>query len=84
MTATGGTLIAPADPAGRVPIPVDVAFPKPGLPDIGGEMTLPPLVPGLDVPSFDVHGFFFKAPFDVDGVQIPPIPGVIVIPGNIA
>ena len=34
------------------------------------------------MPHFDVAGFTFQQ--DVPGEPVPPIPGVIVIPGNIA
>ena len=69
-----------------VPIRFDVAFPqdKDIAADEGG-LTLPPIIPSLDVPNLEVKGLLLEAPpLGDNAVQIPPIPGVIVIPGNIA
>ncbi len=48
-------------------------------------MTFSVSIPGLDVPNIEVKGLQLEAPplFD-DTIEIPPIPAVIVIPGNIA
>ena len=71
--------------SGQVPINLDVAFPqdKADRAENGG-FTMSPILPGLDVPSFDAQGIVLDSPIELDGVDIPPIPGVIVIPGNIA
>jgi hypothetical protein len=69
-----------------VPISFDVAFPqdKDLVADEGG-LTLPPVIPSLDVPNLEVKGLMLESPpFDDESIHIPPIPAVIVIPGNIA
>lgn len=69
-----------------VAINLDVAFPKDAeaAPNGGGGLDLPVTVPGLDVPNIDVAGLILQTPPLANAVQIPPIPAVIVIPGNIA
>lgn len=69
----------------RVNINFDVLFPQDAdTVDGGGSFPLPPEVPELDVPEFDVTGILLETPIELDGVDIPPIPGVLVVPGNIA
>lgn len=68
----------------QAPVPFDVVVPKQIDEEDGPVPGLPPIVPGLDVPSLDVQGFVFETEgFVPDGVTLPPIPGVILIPGNI-
>jgi len=70
-----------------VPINFDVAFPKDAeaAANGGAGLDLPVTVSSLDVPSIDVKGLLLKTPPLTDAtVEIPPIPAVIVIPGNIA
>jgi hypothetical protein len=72
--------------SGVVPINLNVAFPqdKDVAEDEGG-LTLPQVIPGLDVPNLEIKGLMLEAPPLDDGpIEIPPIPAVIVIPGNIA
>lgn len=70
------------------PVTFDVAFLKDAaaLPaGASGALNLPVTVPGLDIPNLEVSGLVLQAPpVEFDRVQIPPIPAVIVIPGNIA
>src|SRR5262249_2822815 len=75
-----------ATESGQVPIDFDVAFSQdPHVEDEGGGFTLPVDLPGLDVPNLEVKGLMLEAPNDFDEpVVIPPIPAVVVIPGNIA
>jgi hypothetical protein len=66
-------------------IDFDALFPQdPEVIEGGGGFPLPPDIPLLDVPSFDVSSILLDTLVEIDGVTIPPIPGVIVIPGNIA
>jgi hypothetical protein len=66
----------------QVDIPFDVVIGDGGAaPDRGG---LPAVVPELGVANLDVQGIVLEVVNDLPGVEIPPIPGVIVIPGNIA
>lgn len=66
-----------------VRVPFDMVLPRGGLED-GAAPGLPPVVPGLHVPTLDVQGFVFETEtFVPDAIVIPPIPGVIMIPGNI-
>ena len=69
-----------------VPISRDVYFPKdPEAAPNAGAGTISVTVPGLNTPDVDVKGFVLNSPpLDGSPVQIPPIPAVIVIPGNIA
>jgi hypothetical protein len=69
-----------------VPINFDVAFPQDQeAADNEGGLTLPVAIPGLDVPNLEVKGLQLESPpLEDDTIQIPPIPAVIVIPGNIA
>lgn len=68
----------------QAPIPFDVMVRTGAEAGDGPLPGLPPIVPGLDVPSLDVQGFVFETEGVVpDGVTLPPIPGVILIPGNI-
>ncbi|MFI5398533.1 MAG: carboxypeptidase regulatory-like domain-containing protein, partial [Candidatus Binatia bacterium] len=72
--------------SGQVPITFDVAFRKDAeaAPNGGAGLDLPLTVPGLNVPNIDVTGLILQTPQLTNDVQIPPIPAVIVIPGNIA
>ena len=73
--------VATESPTVRVPF--DMVIPRGGLED-GSAPGLPPLVPGLNVPNLDAQGFIFETEgFVPDAIVIPPIPGVIMIPGNI-
>lgn len=68
-----------------VRIPFDVAFPTdPPAGEAGGGVPVSLTLPGLVGPSLDVQGILFKTVDDADARQVEPIPGVIVIPGNIA
>ncbi|MBI1817099.1 MAG: Ig-like domain-containing protein [Deltaproteobacteria bacterium] len=70
-----------------VPINLDVAFGKdPAAPDDPTTgFSFPPTLPQLQVPNLEVKGLLLETPNDFDEpVAIPPIPAVIVIPGNIA
>jgi len=68
----------------QAPIPFDMIIPTGPEEDDAGSGTLPPVIPGLEVPSLDVQGFLFETETMVpEGVELPPIPGVILIPGNI-
>jgi hypothetical protein len=68
----------------QAPVPFDVVIPTILDAEDGPVPELPPIVPGLDVPSLDVQGFVFQTEgFVPDGVTLPPLPGVILIPGNI-
>ncbi|MFQ5665123.1 MAG: Ig-like domain-containing protein [Candidatus Binatia bacterium] len=72
--------------SGEVPVAFDVAFAQDRAAEEPGEgFTLPVIVPGVDVPNLEVQGLMLeKPPVEFEGVEIPPIPAVIVIPGNIA
>ena len=71
--------------SGSVTIPFDVAFPQDEETLEGdGAFGFPPILPGLNVPNLGIEGIVLEhEPLDVP-VDIPPIPGVIVIPGNVA
>jgi hypothetical protein len=70
----------------QVPISFDVAFSKdPETSSTGaGAPEVPVVIPGLQVPNLDVRGLLLQTPQLQENVQLPPIPAVIVIPGNIA
>jgi hypothetical protein len=71
--------------SGVVPIDFDVAFPQDDeLEEEGGGLSFPPILPGIDTPNLDIQGIILERPPDFDDVEIPPIPGILVIPGNIA
>ncbi len=68
-----------------VTISFDAIFPQDAdVIEGGGGFPFPPEIPALEVPSFDAAPLLLQAPIEFDGVRIPPIPGVLVIPGNIA
>ena len=71
-----------ATPSSNIPLTFQMVFPKDPASDSGG-LGLPPTAPDLPVPNFDIQGFLFKTPDDLQGEPLPPIPGVIVIPGNL-
>ncbi len=77
-----------ATESGAVPINLDVLMPADDTvrTGAGGAVTLPVSVPMLDVPNIDAAGLLLEAPpIDFgEPVEIPPIPAVIVIPGNVA
>jgi hypothetical protein len=75
-----------ATESGQVPISFDVAFPQDAeVEEEGGGFHFPPVLPQLDIPNLEVKGLLFNTPLDFDEpVEIPPIPAVVVIPGNIA
>lgn len=71
----------------QVPIrfPVVVGSDEKIIEGFQGPPLFDPTLPTLDVPTFDVQGLVLKRPPDVfPDLQLPPIPGVIVVPGNIA
>ncbi len=72
--------------SGQVPIRFDVAFPQDdAVADATGGVTLPVKVPQLAIPNLEVTPLMLEGPpLDDERAQIPPIPAVIVIPGNIA
>ncbi len=68
-----------------VPIELDVVFPQDEeLIEGGGPLGLLPILPGLDTPSLDIQGLMLEGETLNFGVEIPPIPAVLVIPGNVA
>ena len=69
-----------------VPISFDVAFHQDDpVIDGGNAFTLPPILQGLNVPPLEVTGLMLETPpFQFEKVELPPIPAVVVIPGNIA
>ena len=71
--------------SGVVSVPFDVAFPQDDEElEGGGPFTFPPILPGLNVPNLNIEGILLEhEPLDYP-IDIPPIPGVLVIPGNIA
>jgi hypothetical protein len=75
-----------ATESGQVPIKLDVAFPQdPEATGGEGGFSLPAVLPALDVPNLEVQPLILESPLDLDeAVSLPPIPAVIVIPGNIA
>src|SRR5262249_12015846 len=71
--------------SGVVPIDFDVAFPQDKeLEEQGGAFAFPPELPGLDVPSLDIQPIMLEHPPLEDNIEIPSIPGILLIPGNIA
>jgi hypothetical protein len=71
----------------QVPITFNVAFPQDkDILDEGGGPLFEPALPQLSVPHLEIQGIMLEKPDDpiFDDIVIPPIPGVIVIPGNIA
>ncbi len=70
----------------QVPIRFDVAFPKDRSLETGESgIRLPLVLPELEVPNLEIQGFLLDVPIDLgEAVQIPPIPAVLVIPGNVA
>ncbi len=69
-----------------VQIAFDALFPADDeVPEEGDiNFSFPPDPAALEVPAFDVTGLVLKIPPGFPPVDIPPIPGVLVVPGNIA
>ena len=66
----------------QVPITLDMLFKTGAERETGATMPLL-LPPELEVPSFDVTGLVLGGD-NPEGDPLPPIPGVLIIPGNIA
>jgi hypothetical protein len=67
------------------PITLAVAFPQDPSIATDGPLDFPPALPSLQIPNLEVKGLKLEGPDDLfDKTVIPPIPAVIVIPGNIA
>ena len=67
------------------PITLAVAFPQDPSVGADGPIDFPPELPSLQIPNLEVKGLKLEGPDDLfDKTVIPPIPAVIVIPGNIA
>jgi len=67
------------------PITLAVAFPQDPSVVTDGGIDFPPDLPSLQIPNVEVKELKLEGPDDLfDKTVIPPIPAVIVIPGNIA